>query len=237
MINYTSWPRQCIAAALSLLLLPFAQFGLYAQEPPPPGAYTPLDAMQLDQLVAPIALYPDALVAQVLTASTFANQVNDADNWIHQNAGMPPDQLAAAVDSMPWDPSVKALTEFPTVLDNMARNNGWTASLGNAYYNQPGDVMNAVQAMRVQAQQGGYLRSTPQERVYVDGGQILIAPVNPALVYVPYYDPWRIYGAGLFAPYPGYYLAPGPPGWAVGLGIGFFAGISIGLFAHSGWGF
>ena len=155
----------------------------------------------------------------------------------HQNAGMLPQQRADLANGMPWDPSVKALTAFPSVLDNMARNTNWTTSLGNAYYNQPGDVMNAVQAMRVQAQQAGYLRSTPQQRVYVDGGQILIAPVNPALVYVPYYDPWRIYGAGIFAPYPGFYVAAGPPGWAVGLGIGFFAGISIGLFAHYGWGF
>jgi hypothetical protein len=224
--------RQSIALALSVLLVPFASGNLYAQ-----GAYTPLDAVGLDQLVAPIALYPDPLVAQILTAATYPQQVSDANNWAHQNAGLPPQQRADLANGMPWDPSVKALTAFPSVLDNLARNPNWATSLGNAYYNQPGDVMNAVQAMRVQAQQGGYLRSTPQERVYVDGGQILIAPVNPALVYVPYYDPWRIYGAGLFAPYPGYYLAPGPPGWAVGLGIGFFAGISIGLFAHYGWGF
>src|ERR1035441_8899968 len=190
-MNYTSCARQWIAVALSVLLVPFAQSSLYAQQPPP-GAYAPLDAVQLNQLVAPIALYPDSLVAQVLTASTFAGQVNEADNWIHQNGGMPPDQLAAAVDSMPWDPSVKALAEFPSVLDNMARNNGWTAALGNAYYNQPGDVMNAVQAMRYQAQQAGTLRSSPQERVLYNGGLVVIEPVNPALVYVPYYNPWGV---------------------------------------------
>src|SRR5580658_1510010 len=237
MINYTSWPRQCIAAALSLLLLPFAQFGLYAQEPPPPGAYTPLDAMQLDQLVAPIALYPDALVAQVLTASTFADQVSDADNWLHQNGGMPPDQLAAAVNSMPWDPSVKALAEFPTVLDIMARNNAWTAALGNAYYNQPGDVMNAVQAMRFQAQQAGTLRSTPQERVFYNGGLVVIEPVNPALVYVPYYNPWTVWGTPIAA-WGGYYW--GPPSGVVlgpGIAIGFGVGVGIGLFGHFGWGY
>ncbi len=152
-MNYSSWPRQTMAVALSLLLVGFAQTSIYAQAPPP-GAYAPLDAMQLDQIVAPIALYPDALVAQVLAPSTFADQVNDADNWLHENGGTPPDHLAAAADSMPWDPSVKAVTEFPSVLDNMARNNGWTAALGNAYYNQPGDVMNAVQAMRFQAHRG-----------------------------------------------------------------------------------
>jgi len=123
------------------------------------------------------------------------------------------------------------------VLDNMARNNSWTSALGNAYYNQPGDIMNAVQAARVQAQQAGYLRSTPQQRVYYDGPQILIAPVNPAVVYVPYYNPWRIYG-GWVSPWGGFYVAPPPVGLAVGLGLGFAAvGISIGLFAHYGWGF
>jgi hypothetical protein len=235
-MNYSSWPRQYIAVALSLLLVTYAQYGLYAQGPPP-GAYTPLEAMQLDQLVAPIALYPDALVAQVLTASTFPDQVSDADNWIHQNGGMPPDQLAAAINSLPWDPSVKALAEFPTVLDNMARNNGWTAALGNAYYNQPGDVMNAVQAMRYQAQQAGTLRDTPQERVVYNGGLVMIEPVNPALVYVPYYNPWGVYGAAI-TPWGGYYWGP-PSGVVLGAGIavGFGVGVGIGLFGHYGWGY
>jgi hypothetical protein len=225
--------RQSIALTLSVLMIPLASGNLNAQ-----GAYAPLDAPGLDQLVAPIALYPDSLVAQILTASTYPQQVNDADNWSHQTAGLPPQQRADIANGMPWDPSVKALTAFPSVLDNLTRNAGWTSQLGNAYYNQPGDVMNAVQAARVQAQQAGYLQSTPQQRVYYDGGQILIAPVNPELVYVPYYNPWRIYGAGWISPYGGYYLAPAPVGLAIGLGLGFAAvGISIGLFAHYGWGF
>ena len=223
--------RQSIALTLSVLLIPFATGNLYAQE------YTPLDAPGLDQLVAPIALYPDSLVAQILTASTYPQQVNDADNWSHQTAGLPPQARADQANGMPWDPSVKALTAFPTVLDSLARNVPWMTSLGNAYYNQPSDVMNAVQAARVQAQTAGYLRTTAQQRVYYDDGQILIAPVNPALVYVPYYNPWAVYGAGWVSPWGGYYLAPAPAGWAVGLGIGFFAGISIGLFAHYGWGY
>jgi len=224
--------RQSMALTLSILIIPFASGTLNAQ-----GGYAPLDAPGLDQLVAPIALYPDSLVAQVLTASTYPQQVNDADAWSQQNAGLPPQQRADIANGMPWDPSVKALTAFPSVLDNMARNNSWTSALGNAYYNQPGDIMNAVQAARVQAQQAGYLRSTPQQRVYYDGPQILIAPVNPAVVYVPYYNPWRIYG-GWVSPWGGFYVAPPPLGLAVGLGLGFAAvGISIGLFAHYGWGF
>jgi len=124
------------------------------------------------------------------------------------------------------------------VLDNLARNTNWTASLGNAYFNQPADVMNAVQAARVQAQQAGYLRTTPQARVAYNGGLIEIVPVNPEVVYVPYYDPWRIYGGGWVTPYGGYYLGPPPFGVALGLGIGFAAvGISIGLFSHYGWGY
>src|SRR5262249_58232813 len=127
-------------------------------QPAPPGAYAPLDAEQLNQMVAPIALYPDSLVAQILTASTYPQQVVDADNWIHQNGGMGPGQLAAAANGMPWDPSVKSLVAFPSVLDELTRNPNWTGSLGNAYYNQPGDVMNAVQAMRFRAQQACALR-------------------------------------------------------------------------------
>jgi hypothetical protein len=225
--------RQSIALTLSALLIPFATGNLYGQN----GGYAPLDPVALDQLVAPIALYPDSLVAQILTASTYPQQVSDAENWSQQNAGLPPQQRADIANGMPWDPSVKALTAFPSVLDNLARNQNWTGALGNAYYNQPGDVMNAVQAARVQAQQAGYLRSTPQQRVVYDGGLITIVPVNPGIVFVPYYNPWRIYG-GWVSPYAGFYVAPPPVGLAIGLGLGFAAvGISIGLFAHYGWGF
>ena len=136
--------RQAIALTLSVLLIPFATLNVYGQGP----AYVPLDAPGLDQLVAPIALYPDSLVAQILTASTYPQQVTDADNWSRQNAGLPPQQRADIANTMPWDPSVKALTAFPSVLDNLARNYNWASSLGNAYYNQPGDVMNAIQAAR-----------------------------------------------------------------------------------------
>jgi hypothetical protein len=224
--------RQSIALALSVLIIPLASGNLYAQ----PG-YAAMDAVQLDQLVAPIALYPDSLVAQILTASTYPDQVSDAANWSHQMAGQPPQQRADEANAMSWDPSVKALTAFPSVLDNMARNINWASSLGNAYYNQPGDVMNAIQAARIQAQQAGYLRTTPQQRVYYSDGQILIAPVNPELVYVPYYNPWRVYGGGWVSPYSGYYLGPGPSGVAIGVGVAFAAAISIGLFAHYGWGY
>jgi hypothetical protein len=227
--------RQVMALLLSVLLIPLAPFNLYAQAPPPP--FVPLEAAQLDQLVAPIALYPDALVAQILTASTYPDQVAAANNWLHQNGGLPPDQLANIANGMPWDPSVKALTAFPSVLDNLARNYNWASQLGNAYYNQPADVMNAVQATRFQAQRAGMLVSSPQQRVYVDNGAVVIVPVNAGLVYVPYYNPWRIWGP-TFVAYPGYAVLLPPRGLVLGLGIGFAAvGISIGLFGRFGWGF
>src|SRR5579871_4009066 len=118
--------RGFLAIALSLLLVSYGQPGLYAQDaPPPPGAYVALGAEQLDQLVGPIALYPDSLVAQILTGATYPQQISDANNWLAVNGGLPPEQRAASVDVMPWDPSVKALTAFPSVLSNMGRNYNW----------------------------------------------------------------------------------------------------------------
>ena len=185
--------RQMMALMLSLLIIPATQFDLYAQAPAA-GAYVELNAEQLDQLVAPIALDPDSLVAQILTGATYPDQIAAADTWLNQNLGLPPDQRAAGANAMDWDPAIKGLTAFPSVLDNLAKNTAWTAQLGNAYYNQPGDVMNAVQAMRLQAQQSNVLVTNAQERVVVDAGVIDIVPVNPAVVYVPYYDPWRVWG-------------------------------------------
>jgi hypothetical protein len=235
--------RGFLAVLLSLLLIPAGQQVMFAQDPngppppPPAGNYAPLGAEQLNQLVAPIALYPDSLVAQILTGATYPQQIMDADNWMRMNGRMPPQQLAATVDTMPWDPSVKALTAFPSVLSNLARNNNWAAALGNAYYNQPGDVMNAVQAMRMQAQAAGTLRTDAHYRVYNNAGLVVIDPINPAFVYVPYYNPWVVYG-GPIVPWRGYYWG-GPPAGVViaGIGLGFGVGISLGLFTHYGWGY
>jgi hypothetical protein len=203
----------------------------------PPQPYNALSPDQLNQMVAPIALYPDALVAQVLAASTFSAQVVEADRFLHAHPGMSPDALAQLVNGNPWDPSVKALTAFPGVLSNMDRNLEWTTQLGNAYYNQPQDVMAAVQTMRQRAYDSRNLRSTSQLAVSYAPGNIVIAPANPGFVYVPYYNPWAVYGAPL-SPWGGYYVAPYPPGIAfgVGFGLGFGLGIGIGLWSHWGWG-
>jgi hypothetical protein len=161
--------------------------------------------------------------------------VVEADRWRQAQGNASPEQIAAGAEAQNWDPSVKALTAFPTVLAQMDRNIRWTTDLGNAYYNQPQDVMDCVQAMRQKAQAAGQLRSTPQQVVTNDDGAITIAPANPTVVYVPVYNPWVVYGAPIII-YPDYYYAP-PPGvfWG-GLAIGFGIGIGIGLFAHWGWG-
>src|SRR5580658_297025 len=226
--------RQMLALMLSVLLIPVtAQLNLYAQ---PAAVYIPLNAPQLDQLVAPFALYPDALVAQVLTGATYPDQIAAADVWLHQNLGLLPNQRAALANGMPWDPAIKGLTAFPDLLDNLARNTSWTTQLGNAYYNQPEDVMNAIQALRLQAQTSKVLVTTPQQTVVVEEGAIVIAPVNPLLVAVPVYNPWAIWG-GLFVPYPAFVVAPVPVGVVVGVGIGFGVAIGLGAFGGFGWGF
>lgn len=200
----------------------------------------PLTNDQLDQLVAPIALYPDALVAQILAASTYPTQVVEADQWRQAQGNASPDQIASAANSQSWDPSVKALTAFPSVLKQMHDNMQWTTDLGNAYYNQPQDVMDAVQRMRQRAQQAGTLADTPQETVAENDGDIEIEPTNPDVVYVPVYNPWVVYGPPIVA-WPGYYYAP-PPAFFVGVGfgwgfrMGFAWGVPLRPWAPWGWG-
>jgi hypothetical protein len=223
-----------MAFTLSLLLCLTATKEVKAQTPTP--AYISLNADQLDQLVAPIALDPDPLVAQILTASTYPDQVGAADTWSNQNISLPADQRASGADAMPWDPAIKGLVAFPNVLDNLAKNAAWTAQLGNAYFNQPDDVMNAIQSLRTQAQQANVLVTTPQERVVVTAGVIAVVPVNPALVYVPYYNPWRVWGA-LFVAYPGYVVTPAPMGVVAVAGIAFEPPVAIVAYGVFGWGF
>ncbi len=200
---------------------------------PPPQQWNALSPDQLNQLVAPIALYPDSLVAQVLAASTYPTQVVEADRFVQSQAGAPPDQIANMVNGQQWDPSVKALAAFPSVLANMDKNLEWTTQLGNAYYNQPQDVMNAVQALRQQAYSAGHLQPSAQLAVNYSPGDIVIEPANPAVVYVPYYDPWVYWG---FRPYYAWYAPPPPYGWRAGFGFGFGVGIAVGLWGGYGWG-
>src|ERR1700691_6128665 len=155
-------------------------------------AYTQQTAEQLQQLVAPIALYPDSLVAQILAGSTFPEQVVEADRWVQAHPDLKGTDLGNAVDQQPWAPSIKALAAFPSVLGNMDKNLSWTSSLGDAYYNQQQDVMDAVQVMRRRAQDAGNLKSTPQQVVTTQGSTVVIQPADPQVVYVPAYNPWIV---------------------------------------------
>jgi uncharacterized membrane protein YgcG len=188
---------------------------------------------QLQQLVAPIALYPDSLVAQILAASAFPDLVVEADQWVQAHPDLKGDALAQAVDQQPWDPSVKALTAFPIVLGNMDKNLSWTSSLGDAYYNQEQDVMDAVQAMRQRAQEAGNLLTTEQQTVTTQDSNIIIEAASPEIVYVPAYDPWVIYGDPIVA-WPGWYPYPGI--WYGGPYLSFGVGFGVGYYGGYGWG-
>jgi uncharacterized membrane protein YgcG len=198
------------------------------QEQPQSAQLTP---DQLQQLVAPIALYPDALVAQILAASAYPTQIVEAERFLEQDPKLKGADLAKKVDKQDWDPSVKALTAFPTVLSHMDQDLSWTSALGDANLNQAGDVMDAIQFLRKKAQDAGNLKTTPQQNVTDQNGSVIIQPADPQIVYVPDYDPDLIYGypVGLW---PGFF-----PWWGVtGPYISFGVGFGIGPFFGFGWG-
>ena len=250
-INSTTHVLTTLACAIGLAVAATTVVAGGIDSTPPAAVQTnanatsvaPLPPDQLDSLVAPIALYPDALVAQCLNAATFPDQVAIASYWLSQHSSLTGSALAAAVNSQSWDPSVKALTQFPGVLADLAQNLAWTSSLGQAYHNQPADVMDAVQAMRKKAQAAGNLHTTPQIRVVQQAPQtIVIQPANPQVVYVPQYNPTVIYGAPFVVPYyRPVFVAVTPTisfgtgiiigaGWSGGVGI---AGVGVGF----NWGF
>ena len=201
------------------------------QAPPPdqasdqaPPSFSP---DQLDKLVSRIALYPDPLLAQVLAAATYSDQIPDAAKWADEHHYLTGDDLAKAItaDQLSYDPSVQALLPFPSVLDTMASDLDWTQSLGNAFLAQRQDVMDAAQRMRQKAKDFGYLKSNDQIAVNADGSYIDIEPVNPGFICVPAYDPLVVFW-------------PPRPGFFVGGAIGFGFGINIGVaFRPWGWGF
>jgi hypothetical protein len=218
------WPQNLWADQI-------AQAPAQAAQAPPHAQQTP---EQLQRLVAPIALYPDSLVAQILAASTFPEQVVEANRWVQAHPDLKGDALGKAVDQQPWDPSVKALTAFPSVLGNMDKNLSWTSSLGDAYYNQQQDVMDATQVMRQKAEQAGNLKSTPQQVVTTQGSTISVEPASPDVVYVPAYDPWMVYGSSIdpwpyWYPYPGIWFGGPYLSFGVGFGIGWGGRFWVGL--------
>ncbi len=229
--------RKCLSMGLSLLLIAVSLPNSNgAPGTDAGGAYdgAPMSASELQALVAPIALYPDALLAQILAASTFPDQVAVADYWLHQNQNLKGESLIQTVDKQTWNASVKALTAFPSVLDNLAKNLNWTSSLGEAYHNQRLEVMAAIQMLRAQAKAAGHLKSNSQITVEQETPQtIVIEPTNPQVVYVPIYNPASIYGTP--------YVTPGYTAGDVAAAgvIGFGAGIALGALADGGccgWG-
>jgi len=233
--------RKVLAAGLSFVLMVAASYGLqYAQPAPGTGAGgaadgAPMSASELQALLAPIALYPDALVAQILAAATFPDQVAIADYWLQQNRNLSGGSLIRAVDKQSWNASVKALTEFPLVLDNLAKNLNWTSSLGETYHNQPSEVMSAIQTLRAQAKAAGALKSAPQITVVQQTPQIIvIQPASPQVVYVPEYNPAVIYGT----PYviPGYTAADVAAAGVIGFGAGVATWAPLADGGCCGWG-
>jgi len=235
---------RALAGAL-LLALPQAAF---AQTPPAQPASAPaqqtLNNAQLDALVAPIALYPDALLAEVLMASTYPLEVVEADRWAKSNKNLKGDALKSAVDQQSWDDSVKSLAATPEVLDMMSAQLSWTQQLGDAVLAQQPDVMDAIQRLRTKAQANNKLSSNQQQTVTTQqqaGRQVIvIEPTQPDTVYVPYYDPSVVYGAWPYPDYPAYpYYWPAPgyiAGGVIATGIAFGAGYALGRWTSGGWG-
>jgi hypothetical protein len=231
--------QKAVAILMSLLLVlgTFPGEAIAQNAYPAAGQeeYATLSPEDLDGIVAPIALYPDALVAQILGAATFPYEIVDATLWLKDNSQLKDQALAKAVDQQSWDPAVKALTQFPSVLDNLAKNLAWTSALGEASATQQPDVMAAIQRMRAKAQAAGNLKSSPEIKVVQESPQtIVIQPANPQIVYVPVYNPAVVYGISYA--YPGYvYVVPPPPTAAIVFGVGIMVGAMV-YGGCCGWG-
>jgi hypothetical protein len=210
-----------------------------AQTAGPVAQASSIPADQLDSLVAPIALYPDPLLAQTLAASTYPLEVLQLQQWLAKNPGLEDKALLDAVAKQPWDPSVQALAALPDVVTRLASDIQWTTDLGNAFLAQEADVMHAVQRMRQKAQAKGNLVSTPQQTVeteVVDSQPVIvIEQADPEVVYVPSYNPSFVYGAPVY-PYPPIYYPP-TYGWFPGAGaLAFGTGVALGAAWGGGWG-
>jgi hypothetical protein len=230
----TSAKRTLTVMVIGAMVLAAGSLQTFAAQQQPDAGQTAQSAQQtpaeLQQLVAPFALYPDALVAQILAASTYPTQIVEAERWLQAHPKLQGQELARQVDQESWDPSVKALTQFPSVLAKMNESLSWTSAVGDAYFNQQQDVLDAVQVMRQRAEDAGTLQSTSQQTVATQGSTIVIEPADPSVCYLPIYDPWTVYGAPL-AVYPGYVFDP----W-VGPEFYFGPGIGLGFFGGYGWG-
>jgi hypothetical protein len=246
--------KQALVSFLSLILLMIVAWALLGQKPTPTASVktappqpptsheqltsTPSQTEQtpqkLQQLVAPIALYPDRLVAQILAAAAFPGQIVEADRWMQAHPELTGDAFTQAIDQQPWDSSVKALTALPAVLGNMDKNLSWTSSLGEAYSDDPGTLLDAIQAMRQRAKEAGTLKTTPQETVAMEDSNIAIEPADADSVYVPQYNAWSAYGSPVDA-LPDYSADPGT--WYDGFGCYFGSPYVIAFYDFYPWGF
>jgi len=242
--------RVIAAATIVMFALSGVAFGQAppAQSPPPAAASAPAEAgektfsqEQLDQLLAPVALYPDDLLAQVLMASTYPLDVVSAERWVKANPSLKDKALEDALEKQSWDPSVKSLAVFPQVLTMMSEKLDWTQQLGDAFLAQQKDVMATAQALRAKAAKEGNLKDTKEQKVVTEVVEnttvIKIEPTNPEVVYVPTYNPTVVYGAWPYPAYPPYYYYP--PGYVAGGALlGFTAGVIVGgaLWGGVNWG-
>ena len=236
-------PQKCMAVLCSALLVP--GLSVQANQSQAPAAGTAqqeaanLSPDQLDSLVAPIALYPDPLLAQVLAASTYPLELVQLQQWLEKNKTLKDKALVDAVQKQSWDPSVQAMAALPDVVKRLVDDIQWTADLGNAFLAQQDDVMGAVQRMRAKAQEKGNLKSNEQIKVetrVVESKQVIVVEQsNPQVVYVPSYDPVVVYGPPAY-PYPPIYYPP-PGYYAAGMAISFGVGLAIGAAWGGGWGY
>ncbi|MEX3979843.1 DUF3300 domain-containing protein [Paraburkholderia sp. EG287A] len=246
----TSWIKQrtYTLCLLVLALLVAGAQAVRAQDAPQPAPYKP---EELEALVAPIALYPDSVLAQVLMASTYPLEIVHAARWVKEHPKLKGDEAVKAVQDQPWDTSVKSLVAFPQALEPMNDKLDWTQKLGDAFLAQEKDVLAAVQRLRARAQDSGNLKSNEQQKVVVEqppaqGGQtsqtiVKIEPANPEVIYVPAYNPTVVYGAWSYPAYPPYAWPPYPayyPGGALMTGFAWGVGLAAAgaIFGNCNWG-
>jgi hypothetical protein len=231
--------RQLVSVGCVLLMAGMGSVAMAQAPAPPPAQSQTFAPQQLDNLVAPIALYPDPLLGQVLAATTYPVELVEAQQWLQANTNLHGIQLTDAARQQNWDASVAALVAMPDVLTKLNQDIHWTTDLGNAFLAQPADVMAAVQRLRARAQANGKLQSNQQETVTTEtqGGQqaIDIQPADPQMVYVPVYDPTYVWGAPEWGAYPGLYYPYYGFGWYPGIRMGLFFG-GWGGWGWGGWG-
>ena len=200
-----------------------------------PAAPPTLKQEELDQILAPIALYPDSLIAQILMASTFPLEVVQAERFAKQNASLKGEALTKALESQSWDASVKSLVNFPQVLTMMNEKLDWTQKLGDAFIAQQKPVLDTIQSLRAKAQAAGNLKTTKEQTVIVEQKIIKIEPADPQVIYVPTYNPTVVYGAWAYPAYPPYYYYP--PGYvATRTAFAFASGVALGAAWGYAWG-